>query len=161
MKKFIFNEISDLTYGKGKQYNEIRLALHRRVGDTDIQQYEAKLLGILQELSVKRLLNVEQYTGGQMIIRKGIDFEIWEEEMSPKQFNGGISVQSINADNVQLGNENVMHINIAPEQLIAALTNLTNKPPEEAKSVIEKLSSFISGGASITEALAKLITLVP
>ena len=80
--------------------------------------------------------------------------------MNSPQSNAQISIGSLNAQHVQVGNDNSMNINITAEQFANALSLLAQKESEEANSIAEKISSFVANGATMVEAVAKLIGLV-
>jgi hypothetical protein len=54
--------------------------------------------------------------------------------------------------------EDALNITVTAEQFSNALSLLANKP-EEVKSIADQVSSLVSTGATIAEALAKLVGL--
>ncbi len=71
-----------------------------------------------------------------------------------------ISIASLTAQNVQVGNENKMDIGITADQFANALSSLISKPPEESQSIVEKIFSRVAMGATVAEAVSTLLSLV-
>ena len=71
-----------------------------------------------------------------------------------------ISIGSLNAENVQLGNENIMNVNVTPDEFVALLTALTAKPEAEKTSIFSILTDLVKTGVSVGELLIKLKALL-
>lgn len=69
---------------------------------------------------------------------------------------GSINIGNLHADNVQVGNENTMNINITPDEFIGLLETLNTKPEPEKRSIFNKLADFVKSGLSIGELIIKL-----
>jgi len=81
-----------------------------------------------------------------------------KEEKNKESQN--ISIGSLNAENVQLGNENVMNINVTPDEFVVLLKTLTTKPEAEKTSIFSILSDLVKTGVSVGGLLIKLKALL-
>ena len=115
---------------------------------------------IIDELVEGKVIRYEIASNSMLVIWKSINFDKLESAMNSPQSNAQISIGSLNAQHVQVGNDNSMNINITAEQFANALSLLAQKESEEANSIAEKISSFVANGATMVEAVAKLIGLV-
>ena len=71
-----------------------------------------------------------------------------------------INISSLSANSVQVGNGNVMNISISAEKFASALSSLAEKPVEERKSIVEKITSAVAAGATVAEAVSTLVGLL-
>ena len=76
--------------------------------------------------------------------------------MNPTQNNNPISIGTLNSQQTQVGNQNTINVNVTPQELLDMLTKLTEKKPEEQKTIIQKISQFVSDGTGLGEVLVKL-----
>ena len=97
------------------------------------------------------------------ITRAGVEL-ITSNKMQAKEDKDkesqNISIGSLNAENVQLGNENVMNINVTPDEFVVLLKTLTKKPEAEKTSIFSILSDLVKTGVSVGELVIKLKALL-
>jgi hypothetical protein len=150
--------LAPLPHNKALLWPDIQVGFDNLTGES-IRDHVAVVEKVINELDDKKVLRFEMAPNGMPRMWKGINFDNLESAMSPRSSNSHISIGSLNAQNIQVGNENNMNISITAEQFANALSSLANKPPEETKSIVEKVSSFVATGATVAEAVAKLVGL--
>jgi len=158
IKKAFHKILAPLQQSKALLWPEIQIGFENLTGES-INDHLAVVEKVINDLDDKKVLRFEMAPNGMHRIWKGINFDNFESAMSPRSSNSHISIGSLNAQNVQVGNENNMNISITAEQFANALSSLANKPAEEAKSIVERVSSFVATGATVAEAVAKLVGL--
>lgn len=156
--KVLHKLLSKLPHKKALLWPDIQVGFENLTGES-IGDHIPVVEKVINELNDNRVLRFEMAPNGMPRMWKGINFDNLESAMSPRSSNSHISIGSLNAQNVQVGNDNNMSISITAEQFANALSSLANKPPEEAKSIVEKVSSFVATGATVVEAVAQLIGL--
>lgn len=158
IQKVLHKILAPLPQNKALLWLDIQLGFENLTGES-IGDHLAVAEKVINELDDMKVLRFERGLNGMPRIWKGINFDNLESAMSPRSSKSHISIGSLNAQNVQVGNENNMNISITAEQFANALSSLANKPPEEAKSIVERVSSFVATGATVAEAVAKLVGL--
>jgi len=156
--KVLHKILAPLPQNKALLWPDIQVGFQNLTGES-ISDHLVVAEKVINELHDKRILRFEMAKNGMPRMWKGINFDKFESATSSRSSNSHISIGSLNAQNVQVGNENNMSINITAEQFANALSSLANKQPEEAKSIVEKISSFVATGATVAEAVTKLVGL--
>ena len=159
IEKVLHKIISPLPQTKALLWPEIQIGFDNLTGES-IQDHLVAVEKVINELNDKRILRFEMLPNGIPRMWKGINFDNLESAMSPRSSSSHISIGSLNAQNVQVGNENNMNISVTAEQFANALSSLADKPPAESKSIVEKVASFVATGATVTQAVAALVGLV-
>ena len=157
--KVLHKILSPVSQNKALLWPEIQVGFENLTGES-INDHLGVVEKVINELNDNRVLRFEILPNGMPRMWKGINFDNLASSMSPRSSSSHISIGSLNAQNVQVGNENNMNISITAEQFANALASLANKPPEESKSIVEKVASLVATGATIAEAVAALIGLV-
>lgn len=157
--KVLHKILSPLSQNKALLWPEIQVGFDNLTGES-INDHLVVVEKVINELNDNRVLRFEMLPNGMPRMWKGINFDNLESSMSPRSSSSHISIGSLNAQNVQVGNENNMNISITAEQFANALSSLANKPPEESKSIVEKVASLVATGASVAEAVTALVGLV-
>lgn len=130
------------------------------VSEENMNDYGEIAQKILNELIENKYLNCDERPNGMVYLTEGLNFDQWETIMNPQTSNGGISIGSVNANNVQVGNQNTMNTGVTAEQFIKALTAFSTKTEPEKKSIMDKVLSAVSAGADVAAAVAAFIALV-
>ena len=157
--KVLHKILAPLSQNKALLWPEIQIGFDNLTGES-INDHLDIVEKVINELNEKRILRFEMLPNGMPRMWKGINFDNLESAMSPRSSSSHISIGSLNAQNVQVGNENKMNISITAEQFANALSSLADKPPAESKSIVEKVASFVATGATVAEAVAALVGLV-
>ncbi len=71
-----------------------------------------------------------------------------------------INITELHADNVQVGSENIMNINLTPDEFISLMEKVSRKPEKEKTSIFDKLKSAAKSGASIMSIIGKMKDIV-
>jgi len=115
----------------------------------------------IDELEDEGILTVSQNSMGVTIAitAKGIEYitlnKLEEEEMNSTN-NNHINIDTVNAENLQVGNDNQMYVNITPNEFIELIEKITTKPKEEQKTIFKKLADFAKNGLSTINLINKL-----
>ena len=158
IKKVAHQLVSALPQNKALLWPEVQIGFQNLTGESLNDHLEA-VHKVFCELDEKKILRFEATPNGMPRIWKGVHFDTLEAVMNPRSSNSHINIGSLNAQNVQVGNENNMSIDITAQQFANALNSLASKPQEEAKSIVEKVSSLVATGATVVEAVATLVGL--
>lgn len=159
IEKFIYKILSPLPENKALLWPEIQVRFENLTG-IPIKESLDIFENVINELNNEKVVRFEKAPNGMPIMRKGINFDVLASSMNPRSSNSHISIASLNAQNVQVGNENNMNISITAEQFANALSSLANKPPAESKSIVEKVASCVATGATVAQAVSALVGLV-
>ena len=157
IKKVIFKRLISLPDNKALLWPDFQVAFDVATGES-LNDHLEEVQSVFDELESQQYVRLEKLPNGRLRIIKGIDFDKWESSMNPRQ-EGNINIGNVNAQNVQVGKENIMHINITPEEFINALGKLA-KNPEKSKSVIEKMNQYLKEGLGIGELVKKFVALL-
>lgn len=157
--KVLHKLLSPLSQNKALLWPDIQVGFNNLTGEL-IQDHLVVVEKVINELNDKRVFQFEIAPNGIPRMWKGINFDNLESVMNPRSSSSHINIGSLNAQNVQVGNENNMNISITAEQFANALSSLADKPPAESKSIVEKVASFVATGATVAEAAAALVSLV-
>ncbi len=150
--------LAPLPQNKALLQDDIQIGFQTLTGES-INDHLDLVNKVLNNLHDKKIIRFEMFENRTPRVWKGLNFDNLESTMSSRPSNSHISIGSLNAQNIQVGNENNMSINITAEQFANALSSLANKQPEEAKSIVEKISSFVATGTTVVEAVSKFIGL--
>ncbi len=156
IKKVIFNQLRSLPANEAILWPNFQVAFNTATGHS-LDDYLDDVQSVFDDLKEKQYARLDKLPNGMFRIIKGIHFDRWVTEMTPKQ-DAGINIGSVNAQNVQVGSENTMNINVTPEEFINALAKLVENP-EKSHSIIEKMTSYLKQGLSVGELLKKFIGL--
>lgn len=124
-----------------------------------LESHWSQVAEILEELNDKKIIVIESMNNPVMPFRlkKGLHFDKLEAIVNPQQNNPSINIGSFNATHAQVGNQNAtMNIGMTSDDLIKVLNELLAKKPEEAKTIMDKLSDMAAKGANITTLLTGL-----
>ncbi|WP_234263680.1 RIP homotypic interaction motif-containing protein [Hydrogenophaga sp. NFH-34] len=157
--KVLHKMLSSLSDNKALLWPDIQVRFEGLTGES-INDHPDMVEKVVNELDDKKVLRFDAAPNGVPRMWKGINFDSLESVMSPRSSNSHISIGSLNAQNVQVGNENSMNISITAEQFANALSSLASKPPEESKSIVEKVASCVATGATVAEAVAAFVGLI-
>ena len=158
IEKCIYKSFAKKT-GAALSFPELK-AYFQIISKENMNNYAEIAQKILNELIKKNYLNWEERPNGMSFFTEGLHFDKWEAIMNPQTNNGGISIGSVNANNVQVGNQNTMNTGVTAEQFIKALTAFNAKTEPEKKSIMDKVLSVVSAGADVAAAVAAFIALV-
>ena len=156
IRKVIFNELRPLPHNKALLWPDFAVAFEAATGYS-VNECLEDAQSVFDDLEEKQYVRLEKLPNGMPRIIKGVHFDIWEREMNPKQ-DQEVSIGSVNAENVQIGNANTMNINVTPEEFVDALSRLVENP-EKSRSIIEEMTSYLKQGLSIGELVKKFIGL--
>ena len=158
VKKVIFNELRDLPSNKVLLWPVLQVAFKGATGE-----YLNNHLDVVQEvadnLEQVGYARFKQLPNGTCRISKGVDFDQWENSMIPKDSSRQLSIGSLSAQNVQVGDGNTMNVKITPDEFVNALSKM-QKNPEKAKSVLSQLSDYAKEGLSLGQTIATFIGLM-
>ena len=157
VEKCLYNVFSTRMQGNGMTQPTLAAEFQILSGEL-MRDYAEVVDKIINNFIDKHVLIMDQLPGRFPILRKGINFDEWEEKMNPQK--SSISIGSVTAQNVQLGNENTMNIGTSTEQLVKAMALLRDKPEDEKKSIIDEFISAVGKGVNLAEAVSKLIMLI-
>ena len=122
-----------------------------------LNQMEKEALQVaLNQLEKEGIIKIN---GSKISITKnGIEYltKLKCEETNIKDNIHTINITNLQASHVQVGNENIMNINLTPDEFLHLLKLLDSKSDSEKKSIFEKLSSFVKSGLSLGELLMKM-----
>lgn len=135
-------------------------AYFQMISKENMSNYSEIVDKILNELFENKYLNWDERPNGMVYLTEGLNFDQWEAKMNPQTNNGGFSIGSVNANHVQVGNQNTMNTGITAEQFIKALTAFSVKTEPEKKSIMDKILATASAGADVAAAVAAFISLV-
>ena len=116
-------------------------------------------LNQLEEEGIIKIDNTRLPTDLKVCITKnGIEYltKLNFEETNIKNNTHTINIANLQASHVQVGNENIMNINLTPDEFLHLLKLLDAKSYDEKKSIFEKLSSLVKSGLSLGELLIKM-----
>lgn len=122
------------------------------------------LVNAINELEANEILTISENKMGSniAITKKGIKYitlnKLEEEKMNSQ--NNNISIGTVNADNLQVGNDNQMNINLTPTELIDLIEKITKKPEKEQKTIFSKLLTLAKDGLSTVGIINKLKDLI-
>lgn len=122
-----------------------------------IKNHEDIFLKVVNDLSNQKIIFVEQINPVMARFGKGLHFDKLEAIVNSQKNNPSINIANFNATHAQVGNQNAtMNIGMTPDDLIKVLNELLAKKPEEAKTIMDKLSDMAANGANITTLLTGL-----
>jgi len=159
IKKVLYNKINSIPDNKALLWPDFQVAFDVATGRS-LNDYIGEAQNIAEELESQQFVRFEQRPNKMIRIVKGVNFDKWSQIMNPNQMNNQTNIGSINANNLQVGNQNQMTVNVDPAQVISALSALISKRPEDAKSIVDKLGGYVKSGATIAEVLAKFVSLM-
>ena len=157
IKKVIYNKLRALPDNKALLWPDFQVAFDVATGQS-LNDCLDEVQVAADELESAQFARFEKLPNGMLRILKGIDFDKWEASMNPKQ-ESQVNIGSVNAQNVQVGNENTINFNVTPEQFVEAL-NKMNKDSKKSKSVLKQLNSYVKKGVGMGELIKKLVTLI-
>lgn len=155
--KVIFNKLDSLPQNKALLWPELQIGFEVATGQS-IKDHLDDVQAASDELEAKGYARFEQLPTGMPRVVRGIHFDQWRNEMKPSAPSNQINISSLNAQNVQVGNENTMNVNITPEEFVDAL-NRIQQDPEKARSSLSQLNELVKKGLSFGETVAKFISL--
>lgn len=156
--KILYKILSPLSDNKALLWHDVQVRFDNLTGES-INDHLDVLEKVISKLDEEKILRFELAPNGMPRMWKGINFDNLEASINPRSSNSHISIGSLSAKNVQVGNENSMNINITAEEFANALSSLASKPTEERKSIVEKISSLVGAGATVAGAVTALIGL--
>ena len=122
------------------------------------------LVDAINELENDGILTISENRMGSniAITKKGIEYitlnKLEEEKMDSQ--NNNISIGTVNAENLQVGNDNQMNINLTPNEFIDLIEKITKKPEKEQKNIFNQLLTFTKNGLSTVGIINKLKDLI-
>ncbi|WP_275288633.1 RIP homotypic interaction motif-containing protein [Halomonas elongata] len=158
IEKVIFNKLRELPSNKALLWTDLQVAFDVATGES-IGDHLDKVQAVADELEGSDYARFEELPNGMPRITRGVDFDKWEQKMNPGDSGSHLNIESLNAQNVQVGDQNTMNVNITPEEFIDALERMQNDP-EKAKSVLSQLNDFAKQGLSFGQTVAKFVGLM-
>ncbi len=161
IEKVIFNKLRELPPNKALLWTDLQVAFDIATGKS-IGNHLVEVQAVADELEGSDYAHFEELPNGMPRITKGVDFDKWEQRMNPGNSGNSsrqLNIGSLNAQNVQVGDQNTMNVNITPEEFIDALERMQNEP-EKAKSVLSQLNDFAKQGLSFGQTIAKFVGLM-
>lgn len=157
IKKTIFNELSKRTSNKHLHMFDLQVAFQTATGEK-LGDFMEDLQSAVDELEQDDFARFEKLPNKTFRVVRGVDFDKWESEMRQGDQKSEINIDTLNADNVQVGDNNTLNINNSPDDLVAVLQLFIDKP-EQGKSLLDKLKGYIAKGASLADSIRKLFEL--
>jgi len=158
IKKILFNKLRELPSNKLLLWPDLQVAFKVATGKS-LSDHLKEVQNVADELERADYARFEQAPNGMPRIMKGIDFDKWEDKMNPNNRGNNLNIESLNAHNVQVGDQNTMNVNVTPMEFIGALKKM-QRDPEKAKSVISQLNDLAKQGLSFGQTIAKFIGLM-
>jgi hypothetical protein len=158
IEKVLFKKLRELPSNKALLWPDFQVAFDVATG-ASLSDHLEEVQEVADTLEKSDYARFEQLPNGMPRITKGVDFDKWENEMAPTNPGSSLNIGSLNAQNVQVGDQNTMNVNITPQEFIEALEKL-QKDPEKAKSVLSQLNDFAKQGLSFGQTVAKFIGLM-
>lgn len=156
IKKIIFNKLSELSSNQALLLPDLQIAFQNATGKS-LNEHLEIVQAAVDELESAEYARLE--TGSRMPrILKGVDFDKWGEDLNSKNSGSNLHIGSVNAQNVQLGDSNMMNINITPEEFVRALAEM-QRQPERAKSVLNEINEHVKSGLNLGQTIAKFTAL--
>ena len=157
IEKFLFNFFSPLASNESKLWAELQGQFQIQLNES-MQPYFDKVMEILDRLQQEHILIVDSLPGRMPSIRKGVLFGNWAAKMTPqKNTPNSIKIGSLNAENVQVGNDNVFNVGAPIKEFAKAVEMFANKPEKEQKTNAVKIIAYVTSGATLVSALIALI----
>jgi hypothetical protein len=157
IKKVLFKKLKSLPDNKNLSLTDLQSAFKQTTGHR-INEHFDEFQAVTEELQRAEYARFSKLPNGSVRIVKGLDFDTWENSMTPGSTSNQFNISSLNAQNVQVGDGNTMNVNVTPEAFLSAL-NKMQQDPEKAESVLSKLYGYVNKGLSLTETVAKFIAL--
>ena len=130
------------------------------VSNESMNDYSGEVEKVIKKIVDNRFLKCEERPNGMPYFTEGLNFDQWETKMNPQTNNGGFSIGTLNAGNVQVGNQNTMNNGVSADQFVKALETFNGKPEAEKKSIMDKVLAVVSAGADVAAAVAAFVALV-
>ena len=155
-EKVLYSKLESLPEGKALLWPDLDIAFYNFTGER-LQDYAKDIPSIIEELKKKRFVRFETLPNGMIRILKGINFDEWKVLIvSNNQTKYNIGV--ISGHKVQIGDKNIMEINISCEDFIKYLNRLIENP-KDGKTIIDKLTEYAKSGVGLIEVVNKFIEL--
>ncbi|TYB95221.1 MAG: hypothetical protein FXF54_04780 [Kosmotoga sp.] len=158
IRKVLFNKLQELSPNKVLLWPDFQLAFEVKTGES-LNDNFATVNEVMDELEKADYARLVRSQNRLPTITKGINFDEWEREMNPNNSGSYLNIGALNAQNMQVGNENIMNVNITPEEFIEALEKMQKKP-EKASSVLSQLNFLAKQGLSVGQTIAEFIRLM-
>ena len=129
----------------------------QKISGESMRDYGDVVEKVVNEIVDKGFLNYERRGAGMPYLTEGLNFDQWEAKMNPQANNGGFSIGTLNASNVQVGNQNTMNAGVSVDQFVKALETFGGKPEAEKKFIIDKVLAAVGTGADVVAAVAALV----
>jgi len=155
IKKVVFMKLQPLPDNKNLLWADLQIAFERTTGQ-HINDHLDEIRAVAEELEEAEYARFSTLPNGMPRIVKGLNFDKWEDSMTPGTTSNHINISSLSGQNVQVGDGNTMNVNITPEEFLSAL-NKMHQNPEKAKTDLSKLHEYVKMGVSLGETITKFI----
>jgi len=153
-KKLISKKLEALPDNKALMSWDLQIAFQNASGE-ELSDYLPELQEAVDELEKRKQIRVEMLQNNSSFrIVKGLQFD---ELISNS--NNQINISALTAENVQVGNKNIMNIGVSSEEFIEALKAISNDT-DKSKTVIGELTDYAKKGVGLAETISKFIALV-
>ena len=156
IEKILFQQLKETPNNKALLLPDFQVRFESTTGER-LDQHTADFNAVAEHLEKEKFVRFDSHPKLMMRLVKGTHFDKWESIMRPQPSSGSIQIGSINGQQVQVGDQNAININVTPRELVDALVALVNKP-EESKPFLEKLKAWAETGLSTLELVKKIIT---
>ena len=161
IKKIIYDELSKLPNNRSLLLADLigktQLYFIKSLGDSS-DSYKEILNNILEELSNNEYILVKKEPFSvHETISKGLNFDEWSQAMNVNQKNSSINIGSVNAHNIQLGNQNVQINDITIHELVR---KVAKSGDQEAKSLLKKLLENSTIGSIVGAGVSTFLNII-
>lgn len=118
------------------------------------------IINILNEiLNSIRNSDIEKFNDGIDILINEIKKIDKDREMN-EETQGQVNISNLHAENVQVGHQNKMNVNITPAEFIQILEKFNHQPKEKRASIINQMIDFAKSSNSVVSLISELKDLV-
>ncbi len=161
LEKMIYKELCELPDNKSLLLIDLEVKANlyfiKSLGDVS-DSYKVALNNVLGRLhNSEYILIKEKPSSSHCTISKGLNFDKWSQSMNGNKNSGQINIGSVNAHNVQVGNENSQITNISLHDLVQKVVE-SNDP--KAKSLVKKMLENSTVGSIIGAGVSALFNIL-
>ena len=161
LEKMIYKALCELPDNKSLILSDLngmaRLYFINSLDDTSYS-YKLTLDSVLKRLHNREHILIKKVPrSAHHTISKGLDFDKWSHSMNDNQNSGQINIGSVNAHNVQVGNENSQIINISLHELVQKVAE-SNDP--QAKSLVKEMLENSTVGSIVGAGMSALFNIL-
>ena len=120
IEKVLFKKLRELPSNKALLWPDFQVAFDVATG-ASLSDHLEEVQEVADTLEKSDYARFEQLPNGMPRITKGVDFDKWENEMAPTNPGSSLNIGSLNAQNVQVGDQNTMNVNITPQEFLSLI----------------------------------------